>query len=49
MDKGFFKEGLIGYYEFDLTYIYQMDNHSIMHKWIVLSNPESEEYGEITG
>ena len=23
MDKGFFKDALIGYYEFDLTYLYQ--------------------------
>lgn len=49
LDKGFFKDGLIGYYEFDLSYIYQMPEHSLMHKWIVMSNPESENYGEVTG
>ena len=39
LDKGFFKDALIGYYEFDLTYIYQQENHSLMHKWIIMSNP----------
>ena len=49
MDKGFFKDALIGYYEFDLSYIYQMKDHAMMHKWIIMSNPESEDYGEVTG
>lgn len=49
LDKGFFKDALIGYYEFDLSYIYLMDKHSMMHKWIIMSNPESENFGEVTG
>lgn len=49
LDKGFFKDALIGYYEFDLTYIYQQENHSLMHKWIIMSNPEGEDFGEVTG
>lgn len=49
MDKGFFKDALIGYYEFDLTYIYQMEDHAMFHKYVVMSNPESEEFGEVTG
>jgi hypothetical protein len=28
MDKGFFKDALIGYYEFDLSYIYKMKDHA---------------------
>lgn len=48
MDKGFFKDSIIGYYEFDLSYIYQMKDHCMMHKWIVMSNPEDENYGEVT-
>jgi len=48
LDKGFYKDALIGYYEFDLSYIYQMPGHSMLHKWIILSNPESENYGEVT-
>jgi len=49
MDKGFFKDAMIGYYEFDLTKIYQMKDHALMHKYIVMSNPESEDFGEVTG
>ena len=48
-DQGIFKDALIGYYEFDLNYIYLMPNHALMHKWIVMSNPESENFGEVTG
>ncbi len=48
MEKGFFKDAFIGYYEFDISYIYQMFDHSMLHKWIVLSNPEIENYGEVT-
>jgi hypothetical protein len=49
MDKGFFKDALIGYYEFDLSYIYKMKNHAMLHKWIIMSNPESEDFGAVTG
>ena len=49
MDKGFFKDALIGYYQFDLSYIYLKDQHALQHKWIVMSNPESEDFGEVTG
>lgn len=49
MDKGFFKDALIGFYEFDLTYVYQQPNHALMHKWIIMSNPEGEDFSEVTG
>lgn len=49
MDKGFFKDAIIGYYEFDLSYIYLMKDHALLHKWVVMSNPESENFGEATG
>ena len=49
LDKGFFKDAIIGYYEFDLSYIYLMKEHAMMHKWVVMSNPESENFGEATG
>lgn len=49
LDKGFFKDTIIGYYEFDISYIYLMKDHSMLHKWIVLTNPESETFGEISG
>lgn len=49
MDKGFFKDAIIGFYEFDLSYIYLMKDHAMLHKWVVMSNPESENFGEATG
>ena len=49
LDKGFFKEAVIGVYEFDLAYIYFMAKHCLLHRWIALSNPASENFNEITG
>lgn len=49
LDKGFFKDAMIGFYEFDLSYIYLMKDHAMLHKWIVMSNPEGENFGEVTG
>jgi len=49
LDKGFIKDALIGFYEFDLTYIYQQEGHSLMHKWIIMSNPEGADFSEVTG
>lgn len=40
---------MIGAYEFDIAYIYFMKDHSLMHKWLALSNPQSENYNEVTG
>ena len=48
MDKGFFKDALLGYYEFDLNSIYMREEHALQHKWAVMSNPESEEFGKVT-
>lgn len=48
LDKGFFKDSLVGYYEFDITSIYGRQDHALMHKWIVMSNPEGEEFGKVT-
>lgn len=48
-DKGIFKNTLIGLFEFDLSYIYFMKDHLLLHKWLAFSNPNSENYSEITG
>ena len=40
---------MIGIYEFDLSYIYFMKNHVMLHKWLAFSNPNSENYSEVTG
>lgn len=43
LDSKSFKNNLIGSYELDFTYIYFQPKHSIIHQWIILSNPYSED------
>ena len=47
--KSIFKDVMIGMYEFDISYIYFMDQHLLLHKWIALSDPSSENFNEVTG
>lgn len=47
MDKGMFKDALIGQFEFDMSYIYFMKDHTLLHKWLALSNPNGEDYAKI--
>jgi hypothetical protein len=49
LDKGYFKDAMIGVYDFDVAYIYFMQKHTLLHRWIALSNPESENFNEVTG
>ena len=48
-EKLFLKDSLIGVYEIDLTFIYYQENHCILNKWVVLSNPESEDFSTVRG
>jgi len=48
MDKGYFKDAIIGLYEFDIAYIYFMKEHSLMHTWLAMSNPSSESFNEVS-
>ena len=48
MDKNYWKDVLLGYYSFDLAFLYKQENHSMMHKWIVMTNPELADYGKVT-
>lgn len=43
LDSRSFKNNLIGSYELDFTYVYFQPKHSIIHQWIILSNPYSED------
>ena len=43
LDSSTLKDSLIGCYEFDFTYIYFKPKHSIIHQWVILSNPYSED------
>lgn len=38
---------MIGLYQFDLAYIYMMKDHAMMHQWIALSDPSSEDFSEV--
>lgn len=49
MDKGYFKDALIGMFEFDVAFIYFMKEHSLLHKWVALSNPASPDFSEVCG
>jgi hypothetical protein len=49
MDKGYFKDAMIGMYEFDMAYIYFMPQHLLLHQWVALSNPASPDFNEVTG
>jgi len=47
MDKGMFKDALIGQFEFDMSFIYLKKDHVLLHKWIALSNPNTEDFATI--
>jgi hypothetical protein len=48
LDKGYFKDAMIGSYAFDLAYIYMMKDHAMQHQWIAMSDPSSENFSEVT-
>lgn len=49
LDKGLFKNVLIGEFEFDVTKIYFRKDHALLHKWLALSDPYGDDYSKITG
>jgi hypothetical protein len=49
LDKGYFKDAVVGLYEFDVAYIYFMKDHLLLHKWLALSNPAAPNFDEVTG
>lgn len=38
----------IGTYDFDVTFVYFQDKHTLFNQWIALSNPEGQDFNEIT-
>ena len=42
-------DSLIGSYVMDMTYVYFQPKHALVHKWIALANPESQDYSSIKG
>jgi hypothetical protein len=49
LNKGFFKGDVIGSFEISLSMVYNMENHVMMHQLIGLNNPNSKDFGKITG
>jgi hypothetical protein len=47
VDKGMFKDHLIGQFELDLSFIYLRDQHLLLHKWFAFSNPNGDDYAKI--
>lgn len=47
MDKGMFKDCLIGEFEFDMSFIYFKKDHVMLHQWIALSNPHGDNWADI--
>lgn len=47
-EKGFFNTALIGQVELDLTYVYNLENHTKQHQWFALINPESEDFSAVS-
>ena len=48
-EKGYFKNSLIGQIEMDLTYLYNLENHTSQHKWFAMINPDSEDFSSVAG
>ena len=47
-DHGILKDDLIGYYEFDLDWLYLKPDHGILHKWIIMSDPNGDNFSAVT-
>lgn len=47
VDKGMFKDKLIGQFELDMSYIYFMKDHLLKHKWMAFSNPNTEDFAKV--
>lgn len=38
----------MGQYDFDVAYIYFKNDHAMLHQWVAMSNPSSENFNEVT-
>ena len=44
LDKGTFRDKLVGMFDIDLARIYAKDDHSIHNQWVAMNNPEGENF-----
>ncbi len=47
LKKGYFKANMIGQVELDLTFIYNLENHTKEHTWMAMINPNSEDFSSV--
>ena len=48
-DSKLLKDSVIGSYELDITHIYFQAKHSLIHQWVVLTNPHSSDISVMKG
>jgi hypothetical protein len=49
MNKGMFRDEMIGTYDFDVTTVYFKDKHALQHQYVALFNPDGEDFSQVTG
>lgn len=48
LDKGTFRDKLVGQFDIGLDTVYAKPNHSIHNQWIAMNNPQGEDFTDIT-
>lgn len=48
LDKGFFKDAMIGSYDLDVPFIYFKEKHCMEHQWIAMNNTSSKQPNDVT-
>ena len=49
LEKAYFKDAMIGQFEFDFSHVYFMQDHMWEHVWVALTNPNSEDFSALNG
>ena len=47
MEKGVFKESVFGLFEFDFSYVYNMEDRTMFHQWVALNNPAGADFSSV--
>ena len=43
MDKGLFRDKMVGCFEINVATIYSAEEHSLKNQWVALNNPDSDD------
>lgn len=49
LNKGFFKGDIIGKIQLSMSEIYNMQNHVMMHQRLGLTNPNGDDFSQMSG